>query len=141
MERHRDQPRLPRIHIPKWTRTAEEVTKTIREKWDLTTIVIDFLPVQQDFPPGLVMEVCMHDRPSIPSELIPVTLHEIGTPQLAQQEKAAVADILAGRSGSRGPFSGLRWMEEAKAWIQGSVADHDVEFNCEILQLNAGASN
>lgn len=128
---------LPRVNIPKWTRPAEELTTCIQEKWNLASVIIDYLPTLQASLPCVVAEVCEQRRPSDPHGLSAVHPGEINESELADAEQIVLQEMLAGNTGSRGPFSRIGWLRDAQDWIRRSVTDHAVQFDGDVRQLNA----
>jgi hypothetical protein len=132
--------RLPHISIPKWTRTAEEITDAIRELWNLVSIVIDYLPAESNLDPCAVLEVSLPDWQSVPSGLTPVAPQKLPPQELSPSEFSFLRDILAGDIRNQGPFSRIGWIEEAQTWIRESVHHRVIEFSDDIRQANAGKS-
>lgn len=139
-ERHGETLRLPSVKIPRWARPAEQLTKAIRERWNLPAIVIDHLPTERGLPPCAVVEVCMPAGLKVPDELISEELDAIAVSEFAKTEHVLVREILSGDAGARGPFSRIGWLDEAQLWIQESVVEHSVEFTEDIRQLNASGT-
>jgi hypothetical protein len=61
VEQHGETRRLPRISIPRWARTAEQLTKALQVRWTVRSIVIDLLPQSYDLPQCAVVEVRSRD--------------------------------------------------------------------------------
>jgi hypothetical protein len=140
VERDSNGLRLPHVNIPKWTRPAEQLTKSIHEKWGLSSIVIDFLPQEQDMLACAVIEVRTSDWKFALDGLASVGLDELDEQELRATERGMVRSILSGGTQGRGPFSRLGWIEEAQEWIRASAHNYAVEFNGEVRQLNASAN-
>jgi len=132
--------RLPHISIPKWTRTAKEITEAVRERWNLDSIVIDYLPAESNFGLCAVMEVFLPKWQSVPYGLKPVDPQELPPQELSPSEFSLVRDILTGDICNQSPFSRIGWIEEAQTWIRESVRDRVIEFSDDIRQANAGRS-
>jgi hypothetical protein len=104
---------LPRINIPKWTRTAQRLREGIQEKWGIRSFIIDFLPPLRELPRCAVVEVCSRDRVFGPSELMPVCVDDLDEEELTQTERIAVKKIIYGDTKECGLFSKLGWIDEA----------------------------
>ena len=128
---------LPRVNIPKWTRPAHELTTRIQEKWNLASVVIDCLPTLQPSLPCVVAEICEQRRTPDPHGLSAVHPDEIDESELTDGEQIVLQEMLAGSTGSRGPFSRIGWLRDAQDWIQRSVTDRAVQFDGDVRQLNA----
>src|ERR1019366_10664143 len=53
--------RLPCVSVPRWSRPAEQLTQAILTKWNVRSIVIDFLPGMTTSPRCSVVETRTHD--------------------------------------------------------------------------------
>jgi hypothetical protein len=138
---YRDSYLLPRLSIPKWTRTAEQITRAIRKEWNVVSITIDFLPSEAERPVCVVAELLNSHGNSSPANLIPMDLDAIDVHELTRDEREDLRTIFERNTGSPLPFSRLGWIAEAQQWIRTNVRDRSVEFNDDIRQLNAGASS
>lgn len=132
--------RLPRVSVEKWTRPAEQITKAIKQEWNLPSIVIDFLAAHDHLPQCVVAEIPESHSVQIQQQFVAINIDSVDHADLTDAERRTIRDILAGKSGSHEPFSRLGWVEEAKEWIQSSVPGHTVEFDEEVRQLNASAA-
>jgi len=131
---------LPRINIPKWTRSAQRLREEIQEKWGIRSFIVDFLSPLEELPRCTVVEVRSRDRAFDPSELMPVCVDDLDEEELTQTERIAVKKIIDGDTQECGPFSKLGWIDEARSWIRENVLDHDVTFNEDVRQLSAGGA-
>jgi len=123
---------LPRVGVPKVARAAEAIQKAIQAAWSTSAIILDFFTCLNGVP-GCVA----HLRTiRIPDGLIPVRLDRFSTPELTEQEKAAVSAISNADADDRGCFSHVDWPGEAMQWI-GKEAGHVIQFTGEIEQYNA----
>jgi hypothetical protein len=136
-EHHGRRRQLPRIKIPKWTRTAQQLSEALYEKWGVRAIVIDLLLKVPDFPSCAVVEVRTPHWRFILDGFIPVHIDDLDDQELTQMERFTLQKIIAGNTQDRGPFSRLGWLEEAQEWIRDSVHDRRVEFNGDVRQVNA----
>lgn len=132
--------RLPRVSVAKWARPAEQITNAIKQEWSLPSIVIDFLAGHDHLPQCVVAEIPESHSAQIQQQFLAIDIDSVDHADLTDAERRTTRNILAGKSDSRGPFSRLGWVDEAKEWIQSSVPGHTVEFNEEVRQLNASAA-
>jgi hypothetical protein len=137
VELHDEHRQLPRINIPQWIRTPEQIRETLRVKWGVQTIVIDLLPKRRELPPCAVIEVRTRDWEFTRDGLVPVSVDDTDDRELTAPERLTVRSIIAGHTQGRGPFSKLGWIEEAQEWIRESVRTHRVDFNDDIRQFSA----
>jgi len=131
---------LPTISIPMWERPAEKLTRLIKERWLIDTIVLDLLPDSSRPAPCAVIEVrsplwkfrsdgfCAFD---------PDALHNSS---LGEDTRRTLISMLSGVDTGRGPFSRIGWIEVARHWIQEQVCDREIRFTEEVQQMNAGGS-
>jgi len=123
--------RLPSISIPQWTRPAEQLQDAIHAAWKLRVLILDFF---HDSPLCAVAEVLV---PGQPIGLKAVSLEQLQTSELSEQQRAQIASILAGDSHASSPFSRVGWIDEAITWLEAETgrklsSKHDIE------QYNAG---
>jgi hypothetical protein len=130
--------RLPRVHVPKWTRPAEEITREFREHWNLNTVVLCLLPNGDSQPGCAVAEVMDAQIAEVDPAFRLSSIEQIDRTELDEGEQDHVWDVLTGSHKPAGPFSRPGWVREAQDWIQRSVPDHCLDFNEEFRQYNAG---
>jgi hypothetical protein len=130
--------RLPRVHIHKWTRPAEEITRELRENWNLNTVVLSLVPNVDSQPGCAVAEVMDAQITEGHPALRLSCIEELDRTDLDAGEQDHVNGVLTGSHKSAGPFSRPGWIKEAQDWIQRSLANHRIEFNEELRQYNAG---
>jgi Phosphotransferase enzyme family len=128
---------LPAIAIPQYTRTAEQITKAVFEKWLLRSIVIDSLSGYDEESRIAVLELLSPVQTLSSDDLYWVSLEDLPEGTLPPLLLRLVQRMLIGDTGDRGPFSRFGWIEEAKDWIQGAVRDRNLDLK-NIYQLNAG---
>jgi hypothetical protein len=137
IETHETSYRLPRISIHKRSRHAEQLNEILHAKWNLRTIVLDFLPASEGSGPGAVIEVRTADPTFIRDRLSAVRVEDFDEQELTATERMTLRNILAGLLQDRGPFSKLGWMEEAQTWIREELADRQVDFDEDVRQYSA----
>src|ERR1700733_14255400 len=130
--------RLPRVHIPKWTRPAEEITRELRENWNLNTVVVGRFLSAKSQPPCAVAELIntqsTEGNPYLPS----CNIDEIDKNDLDANEREQVRGVISGTNKPSGPFSRLGWLKDAQEGIQNSLSGRRVDFSADIRQYNAG---
>lgn len=127
--------RLPRVTIPRWMRQAEQLQLATEARWQLRTIVLDFLPGKLDSAPCTIVEIMpsgAHDS------LTAASIDEISVEEMTTEEREAIKVILAGTVGTHAPFSRIGWIQKAMKWV-GAEIGHDIPFTADIRQYNAGA--
>jgi hypothetical protein len=132
-QRSGDDFRLPRIEVPRWTRQAQQLQKSIADLWSLRAIVLDVIPGRNDLGACAVVEILDVE---CPQGLTAVSIHEISKLEMTLIERMTVDAMLAGDPGSRGPFSRAGWIQEAKEWVRTALGGQ-ITFTGEIHQFNA----
>jgi hypothetical protein len=125
---------LPSIHIPQWTRPAEQLQKAVRMAWKLHVILLDFLRSTEEQSICAVAEVlASHET----ADLKAVGLAQLSSAVLGEQQRAQLKSILADGSAVPGFFSQVGWIDEAITWLQ-SETGKQLSSKSEIEQYNAG---
>lgn len=131
---------LPQINTSTRERQAAELTRLIEEKWNIKTLVLEFL-WDGSFPSQCaVVEVRNPSWQFIHDGFATVPIERIGSLSLGDSERATLQSILNGGDAGFGPFSRIGWIEEAQTWIQQAIDDREVRFTGEIRHLNAGGA-
>jgi hypothetical protein len=131
---------LPQVSISTHERQAAELTRLIEEKWNIRTLVLEFLWDGSFASQCAVVEVRDPSWQFTRDGFATIPIEMLGSRCLGDKERATLQSILDGGDAGFGPFSRIGWIEEAKAWIQQSVDDHEVRFTGEIRHLNAGGA-
>jgi hypothetical protein len=139
-ERHGESLWLPRIDIPPWTRTAEQLTNMLLTNWNVRSIVVDVLPGSQEISRCAVVEIRTRSWEFVVDGFRAVSVDDLDEREMTTDERVTVHSILAGEPQDRSPFSRLGWIDEATEWIRESVSDRVVQISDEIRQVNAGGS-
>jgi Phosphotransferase enzyme family len=130
--------RLPRVHIPKWTRPAEEITRELRNSWNLNTVILNLLATKDSQPAYAVAEVITpHSSEGDPTCCL-CSIEEIDRTDIDACEREQICSVLSGSKEPSGPFSRPGWLKDAQDWIQSSLCDRLVYFTRDIRQYNAG---
>jgi len=132
--------RLPRVRIPQWTRSAEEINKSLRDKWQLTSFILAFLNRSDGEPACAVAELIWPKVVCSVPDLELCRIESVGYEDLDDGERALLCEMTTGDPVSSGPFARLGWLKEAQAWIKSSISDSAVEFDGDFCQYNAGDS-
>jgi len=126
--------RLPRVTIPRWTRPAQQLRKSIQTTWGAETVILDVFPASDGSAYCVAAEMLGH---AIPSGLRAVGLDEIAGSELLESEYSALLSILHGRG--KNPFSRVGWINETVDWIE-TTTGHTISSSSQIEQLNAGGA-
>jgi hypothetical protein len=129
--------RLPRVLIPKLTRPAEEITREIRENWNLNTVVVGLFPNGGSRAISAVVEVIDAFHLEGDSVLQQCGIKEIERADIDADEREQIGSVLSGTNESSGPFSRLGWLKDAQEWIRSSLRDNHVDFAADFRQYNA----
>ncbi|MBB6144391.1 hypothetical protein HNQ77_002343 [Silvibacterium bohemicum] len=138
LEEGKGRPRLPHIDIPRYTRTAEQITEAVYEIWALRTVVIDWLHGHDEPPYCAVLEI-LNPWPSPCGELRPVPIAQISEEVLPSDVLATVNAMLDGNCESRGPFSRFGWIKKAEQWVRDCAEDQALNFT-DVRQFNASGA-
>ena len=121
---------LPRLHVPHWTRPAEQLQKAIRATLGLHVIVLDFLVFEESGTVGVIAELLFPNTNPILRE---VALEDVPAATAGDDLEASIL------SGSESPLSQPGWIDEAVAWLE-SVTQRKLSSKSGIEQLNAGGA-
>jgi hypothetical protein len=128
--------RLPRVYIPKFTRPAEEITRELRDNWNLNTVIVRMVSNNLQ-PVCAVAEVLEGKMIQDGGSLRLCCIEEIGETDLNSCERQNIHNDLSGVGEFPGPFSRFGWIKDAQEWIQQSVGDHGINFSDDFRQYNA----
>jgi hypothetical protein len=129
---------LPRVRIPKWTRSVEEINKSVHDKWQITSLILTFLNRRDDQPRCAVVEVMLPHSADLSCDLALRSIESINSGDLDINERASLCGIITGDPALNGPFTRRGWLREAQDWLKRSLSDHASEFTGEFRQYNAG---
>jgi thiamine kinase-like enzyme len=127
-----DQHRLPRIHIPEWTRPAEELQKVIRARWELDVLVLETWAAGHDVPAFVVAELLEAEQNSF---FVEFPVRQFKGSEFSEEDCQHLESLLEGRT--KIPFSRLGWIDEAMSWIE-SATGASFSSKRNIAQWNAG---
>src|SRR5580692_11201401 len=95
---------LPRVHIPRATRPAQQVQRAVRAKWGLNIFVLETWETPEDLGACAVAELLTRDNAS---PLREVSLEQLKTSELLEQEHRRLQQLIEGGPGS--PLTRLGW--------------------------------
>ena len=123
---------LPRVHIPRATRPAQQLQRAIKAKWGLNTFVLEIWETPGERSACAVAELLTMES-ALPLREVPLE------PLIASghlgQESRDLQLLIEGRPGS--PFSRLGWIDDAIAWME-SATGRTFRTRRNIEQWNAG---
>jgi len=126
--------RLPAVEITAWSRPAEQLQRTIKERWGVSGIVLDFLQSLDGSQACVVVEVLVR---IVECELQPIQANELHTSALNEQRREQLMSVLAGGRRSGGVFSQIGWIDEAILWLE-SETGRKIASKQTIDQYNVG---
>lgn len=134
---------LPRVSVPRWTRTAEKITAQIREQWGFRSVVLDILG---DKPGADTIVIAERLNSVAPSRALTPrgwsSFEAIPDAEVEPEARSIISGLLANGSTDRGPFSRLGWVREMLAWSSGLIGRESSWFSeDEIEQLNGSAES
>lgn len=124
---------LPRVHIPKATRAAQQLQKAIKAKWGLNVFVLEVLGKPEDFGACAVAEVLTQECASLLKE---VPIDQLISSGLLEEECRGLELLIRGRP--RSSLSRVGWIEEAIAWME-SATGRKFRSHRNVEQWNAGS--
>jgi hypothetical protein len=130
--------RLPRVHIPRWTRPAEEITRELRGLWNLSTVILNLQPSKNSRLAYALAEVLSYPANGLDSALCLRSLDELLEIDLDAFERAEIGSFFSADKKHTGPFSRLGWLTDARGWIQDNLRAVSVELGDDFRQYNAG---
>lgn len=132
--------RLPQVLISKETRHAEEITREVRNRWGLNTLVLGLFRDEDSESACAMAEVIGAKTALSDQSLRLCSVEELSGTDLSARELEQIRRVLCGNDKDSGPFARLGWLKEAQEWIRNSLSDRPVDFADEFRQYNAGDS-
>jgi hypothetical protein len=133
---------LPRVSIPRWSRSAEQVQMEIENQWGLRTIILDCLGGCSGRDDVVVAEVISEDRLDACQERLSWTnFNNVSEDEVTDLDRSTLQRLLATGATGRGPFSRLGWTGELLDWVSAELAIDRSQFPGEMRQLNASATH
>jgi hypothetical protein len=123
---------LPRVHISRTARPAQEVQRAIKATWGLNILVLDISAAPDGLGACAVAELL---TPEMASSLKEVPVEQLKTSDFIEEEYRSLRLLLKGRP--KTPFSHLGWIDEAIAWSESATGRTFCTSRC-IEQWNAG---
>lgn len=128
--------RLPRMTVPRGSRVARELQQSLRDRFCIDAIILDFIPALKTSCTFVIAEIAS----ASPSEhFSTASIDDIPEDELEIESRQLAKSLLAGVRDQGKPFSRLGWMKEAIRWLSAEV-DRNLLQNPGILQYNAGAT-
>lgn len=108
---------LPRVHIPRATRTAREIQKAIRSKWGLDIFVLETWVAPDSI--GGAYAIARLLTPEMASSLIDVPVEQFTASELIEADCRRLYLLFEIRPNS--PLSELGWIDEAIVWMEAAT--------------------
>jgi hypothetical protein len=132
--------RLPRIHIARFARSAQQITVAVRELFQLDSIVLEFLQEASTEPRCAVAEILSDIGDLSHQGLSLVDISLIHGTDLSDGECKALLAIAEGNGGNRAPLSRVGWLAEARSWIRANAGSRPCNFTGRLTQFNGGGN-
>jgi Phosphotransferase enzyme family len=132
--------RLPRVTIPPCTRLAEQLTRTVKERWGFDSVVLEVLPDGLTSAPCAVIEIRSPEIRIAPESFFAVHVDAIGHDDFTTGERAMLKALLAGTNPTKEPFCRLGWLDDVVSWIESKVYENGIKLTGKFRQLNSGRS-
>jgi hypothetical protein len=123
---------LPRVHISRAARPAQEVQRAIKATWGLNILVLDTSVAPDGLGACAVAELLTREMASSFKE---VPVEQLKSSEFPEEEYRRVRLLLEGTPKTR--FSHLGWIDEAIAWTESATGRTFNSSGC-IEQWNAG---
>jgi hypothetical protein len=125
---------LPRVIVSRKARQAQQLQRTIEELWGIRSVILDVIyPLEQ----GVLYAIAETLSADTVAGLVLLGPDEITGETIPAEDYGMVADVVFGRSCTRGPLCQLGWVGEAQHWIQENVGGCPYLFPEDVYQLNA----
>jgi len=144
LQRQNDTYALPDIHIPKFTRPAEQITSVVRDTWGTKTVLLfaELFNSSQGPAYYAAMEE-VQERWQAPSGMDWVPVHKAVSILLENGDgrilKSSHERALLQCSAESEPFSRLGWMRRLQEWVRTILAPRGIEI-LDFQQLNGGGA-
>jgi hypothetical protein len=133
---------LPRVFVPRWTRTTEQIQTIAKERWGLSVLVAEFLGDEPGGDGVVVAEALDEGKAHRPHGYLWRSLGEIDGAIISHQERAVLGNLLRDGRTDRGPFYRLGWIRGLYEWIDStSAVDRGCHFTSDVKQLNASPTS
>jgi hypothetical protein len=133
---------LPRVFVPRWTRTTEQIQDIAKERWGLKILVMDLLGDEPGGDGVVVAEVLEEGTSDRSRGRLWASLDEIGRSTITDTERDLIRQLLRGEDTRRGPFFRLGWIQGLYRWLESTPAMKDgVPFTSEVKQFNASPTS
>ena len=124
--------RLPRVHIPRASRTAQELQREIKARWGLNILVLDISVAPDGLGACAVAELL---TPVMASSFKEVPVEQLKCSDLLEDECRRLWLLFEGRP--KTPFSHLGWIDEVIGWMERTTG-RTFSSSRGIEQWNAG---
>jgi hypothetical protein len=125
---------LPTVSVPSLARPAQQILHTLKTKWGIHALVLDFFPSGDVSSYCVVAELLCRDSGE---RLTPIPLDRIDRLELSEEQRGLIQAMLTQKG--RNPFSQVGWIDEAIAWLEMETGKK-VLSRVEIEQYNAGGA-
>lgn len=124
--------RLPRVHVPRATRTAQELRRVFKARWGLNILVLEIWASPCGLGACAVAELLTPEATSFFRE---VPADQLKSSELLEEEYRRLQLLLEGRP--KAHLSHLGWIDEVIAWME-RVTGRTFSSSRGIEQWNAG---
>jgi hypothetical protein len=129
--------RLPRISVPRWTKTSAEVQSAVKRRWGHCVFVIDIIRGPESSEPLVVAELLDRPADAITSKRECWLALEAFQEDLSYSEWDLIEMLLIQDARDRHPFARLGWIDEAVDWISSETGISYRRSRARIEQFNA----
>jgi hypothetical protein len=128
---------LPRVTVPRWTKTSAEIQSAVKRRWGHCVFVIDIIRGPDSSEPLVVAELLALSVDDITSERECWLALEGFQEDLSYSERNLIEMLLVQDARERHPFARLGWIDEAVDWISSEIGSSYRRSRARIEQFNA----
>jgi hypothetical protein len=128
---------LPRVTVPRWTKTSAEIQSAVKRRWGHCVFVVDIIRGPESSEPLVVAELLDRRAGAITSERECWLALEGFRENLSYSERTLIEILLVQDAREHHPFARLGWIDEAVDWIGSETGSSYRRPRARIEQFNA----
>jgi hypothetical protein len=128
---------LPEFAVSRYARPAEALTAQVLQKWNIRSIVLDFVATTRRTVTLAVLEAIVNTPLDCGAEANWESLDIISSSLIPEDIYGVLCSMLVPDAAQAEPFSKFGWLGDVLGWLSDSIGQKFPEVN-EIRQLNAG---
>jgi hypothetical protein len=128
---------LPRVTVPRWSKTSSEIQLAVKRRWGHCVFVVDIIPGVVNTEPLVVAELLDRPADAITSEREMWSALEAFREDFSYPERNLIEQLSVQDAPERHPFARLGWIDEAFDWISAETGNFYPRSRARIEQFNA----